>query len=152
MPSIKPFSSHPDSLLQCHPIPPETLPFPLSSISFPSIQPLISFQPPAGHTGLLQGPVTSSVQVNHSSQFSTKLNFALINNAHPLLPYEDSAALARSEPLPPLLFSHRLCATVKTTTFIWLHHPTATPSGVVEEEGEHPAGVLCTHANRCNMS
>lgn len=125
IPSVEPFTppiSH-SPLFPASPSPKHTS-VPLSHsphfIHFLPFQPTLNLplslpptnQPPAGHTSLQQGPVTSSVQVNHSSQFSPKLNFALINNAHPLLPCVSLAALAQSEPLPPLSCSFGwLCAT-----------------------------------------
>lgn len=92
MPSIKTFSSYPGSL-NGRPIPPRRSAIPLFIHFLPFSPTLNLLLDPFNHlparTGLQQGPVTSSAQVNLSSQFFTKLNFALINNAHPLLPYED---------------------------------------------------------------
>lgn len=76
--------------------------------------PVCPFDPLLATLACCRAPAaSSSAQVNLSSQFFTKLNFTLINNAHPVLLYEDVLRRIGASLFLLLLFSDWLRATVK---------------------------------------
>lgn len=87
---VHPLSSYPGSFIRrlvpawkiCHSHFP---PPPFSPLVCPTLNsPICPFHPLLATLACCRAPASSSAQVNLSSRFFTKLNLALINNAHPL--------------------------------------------------------------------